>query len=376
MSGGQRRNPVLGSVSYRLRDGKGRFTGDIRKARSYSLILPGKNDSRSKPIKPDAKTAQEKLSQIALDAFRTLKNKDRKRQADRDRAEKEKGPSAKKPRYKKTGTDSADFLEALKRKHKKVHEKVTGEIKKSGQRPGLKPIKRPKSAAKEIKAVDDGVLKARTYKLAGYIDSQMQSIYPDFRDIDDLVQSFGLASLSTKGRKTETHQVAIPGRPGKKMWVPVSGDEGNPFVIAEEEGIRPEEHLWTIVREYLRELGYGYFLRLGQRLGKSGIMLLGAVVSTNVAANPDYQAGTPRSIRFNMTARNSEERKKAMDTMTYQTVRALVQAINQTEGATQSEYSLLSSGKSLVRPLSSPGPRGQKSTKEKTIKIAFTLFVD
>lgn len=160
------------------------------------------------------------------------------------------------------------------------------------------------------------------------------------------------------------------------MWVPVAGDKGNPFVIAEEEGVRPEEHLWTVVRQYLRELGYDYFLKLGQSLGKSGIMLLGAAVSTNVAEHPDYLAGMPRSIRFNMRARNAAERKKAMDTMTYQTVRALVQAINQTEGAIASEYSLLSSGKSLVRPLSSPGPRGQKSTKEKSIKIAFTLFVD
>lgn len=376
MSGGQRRNPVLGSVSYRLRDGKGRFTGDIRKARSYSLILPGKADSRAKPIKPDAKTAQEKLSQIALDAFRTLSLKDRKRQASRDRAEKEKGPSTKKPRYKKTGSDSTDFLEALKRKHKKIHERVTGELKKSGHRPGLKPVKRPKSAAKEIKALDDGTLINRAYKLAGFIMSQAQSIHPECQDIEDLVRAFGFAALSTEGRKTETQQIAIPGRPGKKMWVPVAGDKGNPFAIAEEEGIRPEEHLWTIVRQYLRELGYDYFLKLGQSLGKKGIMLLGAVVSTNVAANPDYQAGTPRSIRFNMTARNAAERKKAMDTMTYQTVRALVQAINQTEGATASEYSLLSSGKSLVRPLSKPGPRGQKSTKEKTIKIAFTLFVD
>lgn len=375
--GAKRKNPILGTVSYRLRDALGRFTSDFRKARFYQLVFRNKTDSKSRTFKPESTKKEQKLLEIALAAHAVYDRMDSKRSTKRDERERKTGKETKKPRAPKSG-HAASFLEELKSQNKKLHRSTLDAFaRKSKKRYKVAPTKKAQKGRKEFRAIDNGSLLGRAAKLAGEILRSTSSIHPNHEDsIERLVSQFAYADLSTEGRRTKTKQIEVRTSVGqrKKIWVRDDGPEGNPFMIAEEAGIRKEEHLWWIAREYLRELGYDYFVRLGRYLGKGPTMLLGVGVSTNVEGAPDFNLSHPAALKIRLNKRTAEEQKTEMDSLTYQLVRAIVQAINGVEAAT--DNSLLSSGKCFVRPLEKPGPRGTKSTKKKSIRVYFTLYVD
>jgi hypothetical protein len=373
----KRRNPLLGTVSYRLRDSKGRFTSDFRKARFFSFVFGNKADSKSRPFKPDAKNKEQKLAQMVLEAHEVYERMDKKRSAKQIERERKTGKETKRPRGPKSGY-ATTFLEELKNQNKKLHRATLEAFAaKPKKRYKLAPTKKAKKGRKELRAVDDGTLISRAYKLAGEILRSTRSIHPDHEDsVERLFSQFIQAELSTEGVRTKTKQIEIrtPTGQRKKIWVRDDGPEGNPFMVAEEAGIRQEEHLWWIAREYLRTLGYDYFVKLGRRLGTGPTMLLGVGVSTNIEGMDEPQWSHPAALKIRLNKKSVADQKAEMDSLTYQLVRALVQAINGVEAAT--ENSVLSSGKCFVRPLENVGPRGQKSTKKKAIRVIFTLFVD
>jgi hypothetical protein len=379
MAGGQKRRTTIGGFRVNLFDSRGRFTSNYRNARFFSVVSDNKADSKRREFPQEATKANEKESYVGYAVSSIFYQRDREAIERQKRyvKETEKKRVSVKERKKEYGGREEKFLKEIEKIDPKFRKRIVEEIAKRRER--RKVGAKPKKTPKELRGISDRELDARAYKIAGELMRAGNSIHPEIEDdYTSLVHAFFEADLSTEGQRTKVEQVKS--KTGKLVWKHVAGDEGNPFAIAQQEGISEENHLWSIVRNYLRQLGYEHFNNLARKKRKN-VLSLGVILSTNIKSHPDHLR-TQDVATFIANLRDDKKtgrsqaqvQKDHMDHLTYRIVRAIVQTTNQTGAEVPSEYSLLSSGKSLVLRLSKPSRRGAMSMKTKNIKIIFTLF--
>jgi hypothetical protein len=381
MSRGAKKRPFLGDFRYLLFTDKGRFTSDFRQAQFFSIVSGDKNTSKRQPFPTDYRKADEKLALAGYAVAKILHERDMAGYEQKKRHEAEKGRPIPERTTRKIGQEKK-FLDTLAIENRKLSKAVAQEIKERRERRKIGGAKK-RAPSKKLKTVSATTVINHAHEMAGWLITERRSLFPsETYSTQALVDTFVRATISTQGEKTDVQKRTIN---GKEVFVQV-GD--NPFEIAEKAGINGENHLWTIARNYLRELGYDFFLNLCRRAGRMSISL-GVAMSTSL----EKPKNSPRETNFvtHVAQRfgqniwfsaNPDLKSGMMDKMTYQLVLNMVRALNaaqsmetkQSDYSTPSEYSVTSSGKYSVTLLPKQPWGGAKSTKKKEIKIVFTLF--
>jgi hypothetical protein len=163
----------------------------------------------------------------------------------------------------------------------------------------------------------------------------------------------------------------------KRNGDPVMIPAESPFDVAKQQGIKPEEHLWTIAKNYLMK-HFDDLLLAGMRQMQQ-LATFGVVVTTNLPGWEGVSASTRfgGTISFFPVPNDFQAKREAIDAMTYQLVNALVKTLN---SATEGEFirgSVTSSGKSFQRlmPQNQSGQSlGRKWIKIQNFRFAFTLI--
>lgn len=327
-------NPRFGNYRIELRDSKGRYTSRYSLARSFKIVLGDKVIQNTVRFPTNLRLARDKKSYVqdVIGHYsQTSLRQKKKRAAEEKRAAKGR-PSRKKPVSDKRRTE------------------------------------------REVPPADSRIPKRREPTTIETLEEEeFENRVERLKEIMEDIERFpGQASkiILTMGASSKGIYVEPLKKWDKKKGKYIT-DRGDVFERLRQRKIKNNNMIWSIARNYLRQLGPNYFKQLA-RLSSRKTLHFRLFLVTNLPEHPDIVKSPAKttSLFFDVGAKPRE----MLDRMTFLLVNSIMKSLY--AGGHYQDGKLTSSEAYFVTKSQSQQSTGTRSTRTQNFKLAFTMLLE